>query len=97
MQAVQESSLHSALLSGNHWMFRRRALELLGISSAHVDGEESGADDSDAESDPQSPIGSSISSSSSEQGTEDIAETCADVPVPPPPCVSVEDNSFCVV
>ena len=97
MQAVQESSLHSALLSGNHGMFRRRALELLGISSAHVDGDESGADDSESESNPQSPTGSSISSSSSEEGAEDIAETCADVPVPPPPPPSVEDTPFCDV
>ena len=64
MQAVQDSSLHAALLSGDHLMFRRRALELLGISSAHVDGDESGADASDVDSSSEGSTGPSISSSS---------------------------------
>ena len=70
-------------------MFRRRALELLGISSAHVDGDESGADVRDSESNPQSPIGSSISSSSSE-ASDDVVETCTDVSVLPPPAPCAE-------
>ena len=93
MQAVQESPLHAALLSGDHLMFRRRALELLGISSAHVDGDESGADASDVDSNSEGSTGPSISSSSSEEGADDIVETCTDVPVPPPPPPSVEDTS----
>ena len=85
LNAIRESSLHSALISGNASMYRRCALELLGIGSAHDDEDESSSDVSDSDSSPNTASGQSISSSSSEESNDDAQETCADVPVPPPP------------
>ena len=74
-------------------MFRRCALELLGISSAHGDEDESSSDVSDSDSSSKTAGGQSISSSSSAESDDDAQETCADVPVPPPP-VAENANDF---
>ena len=75
-------------------MYRRCALELLGISGAHDDAEESSLDGSDSDSSSDSPSGQSISSSSSEDSNDGGQEMCADVPLPPPPPLVTDAAGF---
>ena len=85
MNAIHESSLHSALISGNASAFRRCALELLGINCGDDDAEESSSDGIASDSNSESLAGQSTSSSSSEDSDDGGQETCTDVPVLPPP------------
>ena len=86
LHAVRESSLHSALISGNASVYRRCALELLGFGSVHDDDDEdSSSDSNDSDSSSNIPSAQSMSSSSSDDSNGDNPETCTDVPVPPPP------------
>ena len=66
-------------------MFRRCALELLGITGADDDAEDSSSDVSDSDSSSSDPEGQNMSSSSSDENSDDSRESRADVPVPPPP------------
>ena len=72
-------------------MFRRCALELLGIVGGDDDAEESSSDGNDSVANSDGPSGRSISSSSSEDSDDGGQETCTDVPVLPPPAPCEED------
>ena len=85
VNAIHESSLHSALISGNASAFRRCALELLGINCGDDDAEESSSDGIASDSNSDGLAGQSTPSSSSEDSDDGGQETCTDVPVLPPP------------
>ena len=73
-------------------MFRRCALELLGINCGDDDAEESSSDGISFDSNSDGLAGQSIPSNSSEDSDDGGQETCTDVPVPPPP-PCVEDTA----
>ena len=91
LNAIKESSLHSALISRDASVFRRCALELLGINCGDDDAEESSSDGIVSGSNSDGLSGQSIPSSSSEDSDDGGQETCTDVPVLPPPAPCAEE------